>query len=70
MHVHSRRGFLAQTLGAGWTGASLIEQAFFRASLARAQAATAPTNAFDIEKVAEGVYAAIPRPAGVTNCMP
>jgi len=68
MHVHSRRGFLAQALGAGWLGASLMEQAFFRATLARAQAPTSPANLFDIEKVAEGVYAAIARPAGVINC--
>jgi glyoxylase-like metal-dependent hydrolase (beta-lactamase superfamily II) len=45
-----------------------MEQAFFRAAQARAQAPGAPANVFDIEKVAEGVYAAVARPAGVTNC--
>ena len=68
MHLHSRRGFFARTLSASWLGASLMEQAFFRATQARAQAPTAPSNVFDIEKVAEGVYAAVARPAGVTNC--
>ena len=68
MHLHSRRGFFARTLGAGWLGASLIEQAFFRVAQARAQAPGAPANVFDIEKVADGVYAAVARPAGVTNC--
>jgi glyoxylase-like metal-dependent hydrolase (beta-lactamase superfamily II) len=68
MHSHTRRGFLAQTLGAGYLGASLMEQAFFRATLARAQAPGAPTNLFDIRKVADGVYAALARPAALVNC--
>ena len=68
MHVHSRRGFLARTLGAGWVGSSLMEQAFFRATQARAQSPGAPSGLFQIEKVAEGVYAAVAGPAGVTNC--
>lgn len=68
MHEHSRRGFLAQSLNSIWMSATLMEQAFFRATLARAQAPAASTNVFNIEKVAEGVYAAIPRPAGITNC--
>lgn len=68
MHSHTRRGFLARTLGAGWLGASLMEQAFFRATLARAQAPAAPTGLFDIEKVAPAVYAAVARPAAVIDC--
>src|SRR5208283_5223850 len=31
---HSRRGFLARTLGAGWLGASLMERAALRAAAA------------------------------------
>jgi glyoxylase-like metal-dependent hydrolase (beta-lactamase superfamily II) len=68
VHLHSRRGFLSRTLGASWTGASLLEQAVFRATAARAQAATAPASLFDIEKVADGIYAAIARPAALINC--
>jgi glyoxylase-like metal-dependent hydrolase (beta-lactamase superfamily II) len=68
MHSHTRRGFLAQTLGAGFLSASLLEQAFFRASLALAQAPLAPTDTFEIEKVADGAYAAIARGAAITNC--
>jgi len=40
MHVHSRRGFLAQTLGAGSFGATVMEQAVLRAGQARAQSTT------------------------------
>ena len=68
MHSHTRRGFLSQTLGAGFLGASLMEQAFFRATLARAQAPGARTDLFDIRKVADGVYAALARPAAFVNC--
>jgi glyoxylase-like metal-dependent hydrolase (beta-lactamase superfamily II) len=68
MHSHTRRGFLAQTLGAGFLGASLMEQAFFRATVARAAAPGAPIDVFDIEKVADGVYAAIARAPVVVNC--
>lgn len=68
MPVHSRRGFLRQTLGACWAGAALLEQAVFRAAHARAQSIGAPTNLFDIEKVAEGVYAVLARPQALTNC--
>jgi glyoxylase-like metal-dependent hydrolase (beta-lactamase superfamily II) len=67
-HTHSRRGFLSYFLGAAWTGASVLEQAFFRAAQARAQAPEAPANLFDIDKVADGIYAAIARPASFTNC--
>ena len=68
MHSHTRRGFLSQTLGAGFLGASLMEQSFFRATLARAQAPGAPTDLFDIRKVADGVYAALARPSALVNC--
>jgi cyclase len=64
MQTH-RRGFLRQTL---WTGACLLEQAVFRAAQARAQAASALPTVFDIEKVADGVYAALARPQALTNC--
>ncbi len=68
MHPHSRRGFLAQTLGASWLGASLLEQAALRAVHAQSQPDAARPMLFDIEKVAEGVYAAIARPSALINC--
>jgi len=68
MHSHTRRGFLSRTLGASFLGASLFEQAFFRATLARAAAPAARADAFDIEKVADGVYAAIAHAPVVINC--
>ena len=68
MHVPSRRGFLKRTLGACWTGAALLEQAVFRAAQARAQATPGLPALFDLEKVADGVYAAVARPATLINC--
>jgi glyoxylase-like metal-dependent hydrolase (beta-lactamase superfamily II) len=65
---HSRRGFLKRTLGACWTGAALMEQAVFRANHARAQAVDGLPTLFDIEKVADGIYAAIARPETLLNC--
>jgi len=56
MHVHSRRGFLARTLGASWAATSLIEQSVLRAAQARAEAQASPQPIlFDLEKMAEGV---------------
>ncbi len=68
MHSHSRRGFLTRLLGAGWVGSSLLDQAVLRAAQARAQAPNAPTGLFDLRKVADGVYAALARPAAAINC--
>lgn len=62
MHSHSRRGFLAQVLGA-----ALLERAALRAARARPQAAALPAL-FDIQKVAEGIYAAVARPSALINC--
>ncbi len=68
MHTHSRRGFLARTLGASFAGASLLEQASLRAAQARAQANPSMPALFDLEKVADGVYAAIAKPSAIGNC--
>ncbi len=68
MRTHSRRGFLRSVLGACWTGSALLDQAVLRAAEARAQSATASPGLFDIEKVAEGVYAVQSRPQAITNC--
>jgi len=67
MHVHSRRGFLATTLGAAWVGASMLERSVLRAAQARAQSRTELPTLFDIEKVADGVYAAIARGRAIIN---
>jgi cyclase len=66
--MHSRRGFLRITLGASWTGAALLEQAVFRATQARAQANAGLPRLFDIDKVADGVYAAVAKPQAILNC--
>jgi cyclase len=64
----SRRGFLRKTFGVSWVGASLLEQGMLRANQARSQAAKSPTkNLFDIEKVADSIYAAIAKPATLIN---
>jgi cyclase len=67
-HHHSRRDFFHRSLGAILAGASVFEEAFLRASWARAQARAATGNLFDIEKVADGVFAALAKPAALTNC--
>jgi cyclase len=68
MQVHSRRGFLASTLGAAWLGASMLERATLRAAQARAQSRAPLPTLFDIEKVADGVYAAIAHGRAIINC--
>ena len=67
-HVHSRRDFFSRAFGGALAGASIIEEAFLRATWARAQAPGANANLFKIEKVADGVYAALARPQVLTNC--
>jgi cyclase len=67
-HVPSRRDFFAVAFGGVLAGASVIEEAFLRATWARAQAPGASTNLFTIEKVTDGVYAALARPQIMINC--
>jgi cyclase len=67
-HAHSRRDFFSRAFSGALAGASIIEQAFLRATWARAQAPGASTSLFKIEKVADGVYAALARPQVLTNC--
>src|SRR5258708_7434476 len=68
VHAHSRRDFFTRAFGGVLAGASVLEEAFLRASWARAQAPTANANLFTIEKVAGEVYAALARPQIMTNC--
>ena len=66
-HAVSRRGFLrGVVLGSG--AASVLELAGRRAAWAQAMSAGAPTDLFEIQTVAEGVYFAFARPQAVTNC--
>jgi cyclase len=67
-HVHSRRDLFHLAFGGILAGASVLEEAFLRAGWARAQAPGASTNLFTIDKVADGVYAALARPQIMTNC--
>jgi glyoxylase-like metal-dependent hydrolase (beta-lactamase superfamily II) len=67
-HHPSRRDFFRRSFGSVLAGASVFEEAILRASWARAQAQTATGNLFDIERVADGVFAALAKPAALTNC--
>src|SRR5258708_14385600 len=67
-HAHSRRDCFSRAFGGALAGASILEEAFLRATWARAQAPGASTSLFNIEKVADGVYAALARPQVLTNC--
>ncbi len=64
----TRRGFLRKTLGTAWTAGALLEQSVLRAAAARSQAPAAPANLFTIEKMADGVWAAVAERATFTNC--
>ena len=64
-HAVSRRGFL----GIARSGGSFLGLASGRrAAWAQALSPGAPTDLFDIQKVAEGVYFAQARPQAVINC--
>jgi cyclase len=67
-HSHSRRGFLSKMLGAAWASASLLERAAFVAARARAQSKEPLPTLFDIEKQADGIYAAVARGRALINC--
>src|SRR6202166_2747515 len=68
VHMHSRRDFFARAFGGILLGASVLEQAFLRAAWARAQSPGASTDLFAIEKVGDGVYAALARAQVMINC--
>lgn len=67
VNKHSRRDFFRRSFGGILAGASVMEEAFFRASWARAQSQTASASLFTIEKVADGVFAALAKPQVLTN---
>src|SRR6476661_9748687 len=66
-HGHGRRDFFRICFGSVLAGATIFEEAFLRAGWARAQAQTATGNLFTIEKVADGVFAALAKPQALTN---
>jgi glyoxylase-like metal-dependent hydrolase (beta-lactamase superfamily II) len=55
-------------LGAAFTGATLLERAALLATQARAQSKGPLPKLFEIEKVAEGVYAALANGRALINC--
>jgi len=66
-HAVSRRDIFRQAVG--WTaGASILQLAGWRAAWAQAMAPGAPTDLFEIQNLADGVYFAFARPQAVTNC--
>src|SRR4051812_33001671 len=67
-HTHSRRDFFARAFGGILAGASVFEEGFLRAMWARAQSLSASNNLFVIEKVADGIFAALAKPQIMINC--
>lgn len=67
--MHSRRDFLKTAGIAGIVGPALLEESLLAAAQVRAATSAAPASAklFDLEKLAEGVYAAIARPQFYLN---
>jgi cyclase len=66
-HGHTRRDFFRRCFGGVLAGATIFEEAFLGAGWARAQSQTVTGNLFDIEKIAEGVFAALAKPQALTN---
>ena len=65
-HAISRRGFFEQV--AFGSAASILDLAWRRAVWAQTLLPGAPTDLFEIQKVAEGAYFAFARPQAVINC--
>ena len=66
-HGRTRRDFFRTTFKSALAGATIFEEAFLRAGWARAQSQTATGNLFTIEKVADGIFAALAKPQALTN---
>ncbi len=67
-HAVSRRHFFRDMVLGPAAGASLLSVAARRAAWAQAASSGAPTDLFDIQPVAKGVYFAFARPQAVANC--
>src|ERR1700719_1351452 len=66
-HGRTRRDFFRTTFKSALAEATIFEEAFVRAGWARAQSQTATGNLFTIEKVADGIFAALAKPQALTN---
>jgi glyoxylase-like metal-dependent hydrolase (beta-lactamase superfamily II) len=66
-HHYNRRDFFRTAFKGALAGATIFEEAFLRAGWARAQSRTASANLFTIEKVADGIFAALAKPQVLTN---
>jgi cyclase len=67
-HALSRRDFFQGMALGSMAGASILGLAWRRAAWAQALVPGAPTDLFEIQNVAEGVYFALARPQALTNC--
>lgn len=67
-HALSRRNFFQRMALGPMAGASILDLAQRRAAWAQAMSAGAPTDLFEIQNVADGVYFAFARPQAVANC--
>ena len=67
-HAVSRRDFFQRVVLGSLAGASILDLAARRAAWAQALSPGAPTDLFDLQNVAGGVWFAQARPQAVTNC--
>jgi cyclase len=67
-HSVSRRDFFARMVLGSTAGASILELASRRAAWAQTMAPGAPSDLFEIQNAADGVYFAFARPQAVGNC--
>ena len=64
----SRRDFFGRLVLGSMAGASILEMASRRAAWAQTMVPGAPTDLFEIQNVADGVYFAFARPQALINC--
>jgi cyclase len=64
----TRRDFFQRLALGSTAGASILDLAFRRAAWAQTMAPGAPTDLFEIQKAADGVYFAFAKPQAVGNC--
>ncbi len=67
-HAVSRRDFFGRLALGSMAGASILDLAWRRAAWAQTMAPGAPTDLWEIQNVADGVYFAFARPQTVINC--
>ncbi|MGP8244301.1 MAG: MBL fold metallo-hydrolase [Bryobacteraceae bacterium] len=67
-HPVSRRDFFGRMALGSTAGVSILDLAWRRAAWAQTLVPGAPTDLFEIQNVADGVYFAFARPQAVSNC--